>query len=117
MQIPIPNTCQNQFDPSYRYMRDSLKISKQGQFYVFENIEQVGEQLNVTIDKIKSYLTSKLGQPIIVDKKTKMMKIKNLPSNFEECFESFIETYVICKDCKKPELDDKRVCKCCGETN
>jgi translation initiation factor 2 beta subunit (eIF-2beta)/eIF-5 len=114
MKIPIPNTAENRLDPSYRYMRDSLKISKQGQFHILENIEQIATQLHVEIDSIKTFFNSSLGQPVIMDKKTKSLKLKSLPFNIEETFESFIESFVICKGCKKPELDNKRTCKCCG---
>jgi translation initiation factor 2 beta subunit (eIF-2beta)/eIF-5 len=118
MKVPIPNTPENQFDPSYRYMRDSLKISKQSNSFVIENMDQIAKQLHVSVNEIRQYLLTKLNQPIVVDKKSGHLKIKSLPIDFESMFESFILKHVICQTCNKPELNQtNRICDSCGQTN
>jgi translation initiation factor 2 subunit 2 len=113
MKIPIPNTKENQFDPSYRYQRDAIRITKSGQQYVLENIVDISNQLHVSVDSIKKFLQNKLNQPIILDKKTNQLKIKSITLPLENYIEEFIKLYVLCKKCNKPELDNK-TCKCCG---
>ena len=37
-KIPIPNNDLTQIDPSYRYMRNTVKLVKNGQFMIMDNI-------------------------------------------------------------------------------
>lgn len=113
MKVPIPNTVENQLDPSYRYLRDELVIVKQGQFYVLTNIDVISTQIKISIDKIKNYFTSKLNQPIILDKKTNQLKIKNIPTDFNILFDEFINYTVVCNNCNKPEVINN-CCESCG---
>lgn len=113
MRIPIPNTLENQLDPSYRYMRDSLCIVKQGQFYVLTNINIISTQIKIPIEKIKNYFTTKLNQPILLDKKTGLLKIKSLPENFNILFDEFINLTIVCNNCNKPEIHNN-LCESCG---
>jgi translation initiation factor 2 beta subunit (eIF-2beta)/eIF-5 len=117
MKVPIPNTINNQLDPSYRYTRDSLTIVKQGQFYVLDNIGIISKQLKVSISDISKYLTTKLNQPVLLDKKNNTLKIKTLPTDFEQYFEEFIKKFIICNNCNKPELNSNKICDCCGTNN
>lgn len=113
VKIPIPNTIDNQLDPSYRYQRDKVVILKQGQYYILDNIDIIVKQIKTSIENIKSYLSKKLKQPIIIDKKTGVMKIKSIQVDIEEYLEEYIKEYIICDTCNKPELNNN-ICECCG---
>ena len=77
MKIPIPNIEENKLDPSYRYMRDSVNIIREGQFNIVDNIELIAKQLNVSLIELQKFLKSKLGQQVII--KNNKFKIKNIP--------------------------------------
>lgn len=117
VKIPIPNTIDNQLDPSYRYQREKLSISKQGQYYILDNIDTIIKQINSysnSIEKIKSYLSNKLNQSIIIDKKTGLLKVKSIPIDIDDYIENYIKEYIICDTCNKPELNENNICNCCG---
>lgn len=121
-KVPIPNNDLTQIDPSYRYMRNTVKLVKNGQFMVMDNINDICvKQLCVKTDMFLKYLKTQIAQSI-KDMGNNKYGIKNKSQEeIEQLFEKFIVEHICCKSCGLPEIDllnDKdsnyKVCKACG---
>ena len=115
-KVPIPNNDLTQIDPSYRYMRNTIKLVKNGQFMVMDNINDICvKQLCVKTDMFLKYLKTQIAQSIKDGIKNKTQE------EIEQVFEKFIVEHICCKTCGLPEIDllnDKdpsyKICKSCG---
>jgi translation initiation factor 2 beta subunit (eIF-2beta)/eIF-5 len=121
-KVAIPNNDLTQLDPSYRYKRNTVKLVKNGQFMVMDNIHEIcTKQLFVKTEFFLRYLKTQIAQSI-KDMGNNKFGIKNkTESDIETIFERFINEHVCCKNCSLPEIDllnDKdseyKICKSCG---
>ena len=114
MKVPFPNNDMTSIDPTYRYMRDVVKIEKSGQFYVFKNIAQITKDLDIKTEDMIKYIQKKLGQSIIFDKNLSLYKIKNPTQDIEKYIEQYICETLVCKKCHLPEVKSNKICSACG---
>ena len=113
-------------DPNYRYKMSKMQLKQESRgngvkTNIF-NLDEVSAALRVPSESIIKYMCAELGAnkegtSIIKGNHTYDMMLKQL--------QRFIEMYVICKNCKYPELrmfvegknDLKSRCNSCGTTN
>ena len=122
-QIPIPNNESTSIDPCYRYMRNRLQVSTTKKCNVMNNLSLIAKQLQINESMFLTYLQKETGQNIIeVDSKRHGIRSKT-ESEIEDLLETFIKTYVVCKNCGLPELsllkkdESYGVCNSCGYSN
>lgn len=115
MKIPIPNTESTKSDPFYRYQRDAVQYNKRGQFFFLDNIEIISVQMHADLQDLLTFMTKKMGQPIIINKKANTIAIKSLPQNIEDILEEYIKAKLVCTNCQLPELNKKGKCDACGK--
>lgn len=118
MEVNIPKS---QVDLYYRYKRNVVECrfvtSHKGQTEIL-NLDLIAGQLNRDVKAIVKYLKKSLNINII-----RFENVYRLPSTsvdtIEECIESFIKTFVLCKKCGNPETknNEKNRCKACGYKN
>jgi translation initiation factor 2 beta subunit (eIF-2beta)/eIF-5 len=120
--IPIPNNSHTARDPSYRYKRDMLVISKSGKHFVIDNLDTVCTQTKINKADIIKFMPKHFKQPIkmFCDK----VGVKVNSTEATEAIENMLETYIvnniICSNCAYPELemnktsDNYMVCNSCG---
>ena len=121
-KVPIPNNEYTQIDPSYRYKRNTIKLVKNGQFMVMDNIHEIcTKQLCVKTDMFLKYVKNQIGQSV-KDMGNNKYGIKNkTQEEVDQLLDKFIDEYICCKGCGLPEIDllnDKdpsfKTCKSCG---
>lgn len=121
-KIPIPNNQKTIMDPTYRYKRDKLIISKSGQYSVMDNLDQICRQLMIDKSDIISFIPKHLKQSVKIIENKVGTKV-NSDSSLEDMLESYIIKNVICTNCSLPEIDmnkcSKRhmICNSCGYDN
>ncbi len=103
-RVPIPNNEHTAMDPSYRYQRDMLVISKSGQYFVIDNLDTVCKQTKINKTDIINFIPKHLKQSV------KMFADKDgVKVNYEDLIENMLETYIvkniICSKCSYPELE------------
>ena len=121
-KVAIPNNDLTQLDPSYRYKRNKIKMTKNGQFMVMDNIYEIcTKQLVVKNDFFLRYLKTQIGQTIKNMGNNKFGIKNKTQEEIENILEKFINEHICCKGCKLPEIDllndkDKsyKICKSCG---
>lgn len=113
VKVNIPKSVTDQF---YRYKRDIIIIEyihKNGVQTKLSNIDVIAKQLKVDIKDITSYFKKKLGVSLIQNIRIQgQIELKVLENNLEK----YIEKYILCKNCRLPELNDMD-CKACGYSN
>lgn len=103
MQINIHGKIDNSDDTNYRYKMAKLSISREKEFFVLENIVQIGRDLNRDHKAIIKFLQKKLATSIIFkDNKGKTTK-KITYNDVQPLIYDFIEENVLCKTCRNPE--------------
>jgi translation initiation factor 2 beta subunit (eIF-2beta)/eIF-5 len=121
-KIPIPNNEKTIMDPTYRYKRDALIISKSGQYSVMDNLDQICRQLMIDKSDIISFIPKHLKQSVKMIENKVGTKV-NSDSSLEDMLEYYIVKNIICPNCSLPEIDmnkcSKRhmVCNSCGYDN
>lgn len=103
-------------DPFYRYKMDKINITVKNKKTILTNLLNVSHTLKVDPKVLFRYITSKLAtfgqeknESYIISGIFDIDKIQNL-------IYDFIDTHVLCKKCKFPELSDS-ICKACGFIN
>ena len=122
-QIPIPNNEFTSIDHCYRYMRNRLQVSSTKKCNIMTNLSLIAKQLQIDESMFLGYLQKETGQKVIeVDSKRYGIRSKT-SDEIEDLLESFIQSYVVCKNCGLPELslikkdDSYGVCNSCGHSN
>ena len=124
-KVPIPNNELTSIDPSYRYMRNTVKLVKNGQFMVMDNIHDIcTKQLTVKTDIFLKFLKGQIGQSI-KDMCNNKYGIKNkVEKDIELLLEKFIVDIICCKNCGLPEIElldntdiSYKICKSCGNNH
>ena len=116
-------------DPNYRYKMVKMQLKKESRLNgakinIF-NVDDVAEDLRVPATSIMKFLSSELGANL---EGHSVIKGKIETFTYEimlQKLDKFIRMYVICPNCKYPELimspegkkGLKSICKSCGNTN
>jgi translation initiation factor 2 beta subunit (eIF-2beta)/eIF-5 len=120
-RIPIPNNEKTSVDPNYRYQRDTLIISKSGQYSVMDNLDQICKQLMID-DKsdIINFIPKYLKQSVKMIGNKVGAKV-NSDDSLEDMLEYYIIKNVICSNCSLPEINMNKcserymTCNSCGQ--
>lgn len=122
--IPIPCTEENLLDPYYRYKRDKIISSIENRNHrksllVWKNAGIISQQLHTDAKSILKFMKRELScnGTIIIEGDNEFIALTKQDANLEDVLESYINLFVICKNCGLPELGDDRVCKACGAIN
>lgn len=96
-------------DPFYRYKRSKVQLNQK----LFKNFSTICKELKTPEKQLRSFISKTLGC---------RMDDKNILSSHitieqMECVvQKYVEKYVLCDNCKLPELDAERICQACGST-
>jgi translation initiation factor 2 beta subunit (eIF-2beta)/eIF-5 len=121
-KIAIPNNSHTIMDPSYRYQRDMLLISKSGQYFIMDNLDLVCQQIKVDKADIIRFIPKHLKQSVKMFGDKVGVKVMS-ESAFETMLEQYINNNIICTTCKIPEIEMNKTserymfCNSCGHNN
>jgi translation initiation factor 5 len=113
-------------DPSYRYKMPKMQLSQESRLNGVKtnivNIDDVAEHLRVPPLALMKFFCAELGANM---EKTSLIKGKHPYDILERHLDKFIRKYVICQNCKYPELKMKvegkgdlvSNCNSCGTMN
>ena len=94
----------------------------QGNKTLIRNMPQIADIARRTKEEIAKYLTKELATPVSIDGQVLNIGAK-IPANvLNEKIKRYFETYIICKECHKPDtrIDETQrgyvviVCEACG---
>ena len=100
-------------DLFYRYKRDKitiLKENKNGGQTKLVNIDDICKQLNVSVKDLTKYIQKNLAVSNI---KNSIIQAQVDVDRIETIINKFVAEFVLCKNCRLPELQEN-VCKSCG---
>jgi translation initiation factor 2 subunit 2 len=94
----------------------------QGNKTVVRNIAQIAEKARRKPEEIARYLSKELAVPANAEGQTLMISGKFRQEDISARIKKYFETYVICKECKKPDSHLEQsgrgmvmfVCEACG---
>lgn len=104
-------------DTFCRYKRDVIHTTlhhKHNGRIQLNNIDIIAQQLHVKKKQLIKYLCKYLNLQIHNDL-IHSAQVKN--QEIENGINAFIEQYVLCSQCRLPELNQEKVCKSCGYWN
>jgi len=120
--INIPSTID---DPAYRYKMPRMDCKQESRLNGVKtnifNLEDVAKALRVPGDFIIRYMCAELG---VAREKKSIIKGKHTYEELLVVLDKFIDKYLLCPKCKKPETSlfaEKKILKCycraCGKVN
>ncbi len=94
----------------------------QGSKTILKNIEQIADKARRNEEDIAKYLTKELAAPVSVNNHVLEINAKVNASSLNAKIEAYFKTYVICKECGKPDTHFEQrdrgyvtlVCEACG---
>ena len=110
-------------DPFYRYQMRKLDVVSQRNTTAIKNIQEVADDLNIDYNILIKYFKKVFGINFVF-KKGILTTTKNINyKEFEDNLKIFIEYFVLCQQCRLPEIDivieNKKVyfkCRSCPHT-
>lgn len=109
--LTIPSSKSN--DPYYRYKRSQIEIIEEKKQIKWLNFTEIMEHLKVDPTHFIKKLKKNLNQNIQF--KNDVLLFKTLSIDLESFLEAYIDKYVLCPNCKLPELVNNS-CNACGWT-
>ncbi len=116
----MPNIGGNSNDLSYRYKMPCLKITVEGKGKnirtVIVNISLISKALRCLPTHITKYLSKVLCTQSHFDKKRGRSHFKGVHdiSVLVDHLNNYITLFILCQNCKLPELNSRNICKACG---
>lgn len=95
----------NQNDSSFRYKMPSLVLKDQKKNTIITNLDDVAKALGLDPIWLVKYFTYHFGVPVTYDKGHATFKGKRSAQELSMCLTEFIEQFVVCPNCKLPEID------------
>ncbi len=94
----------------------------QGSKTMLKNIDQISDKARRSEDDIAKYLTKELAAPVSINNHVLEVNAKVNAQNFNAKIEAYFRTYVVCKECGKPDTHFEHkdrgyvtiVCEACG---
>lgn len=94
----------------------------QGSKTILKNIEQIADKARRSEEDIAKYLTKELAAPVSINNHVLEVNAKITQQNFNIKIQAYFKTYVICKECGKPDTHFEQrdrgyvtlVCEACG---
>lgn len=112
-------------DSFYRYKMEKLNVIAQKNKTIIDNIKKVCDDIAVSPIMLYKFFKKRFSVSMNMDKNYVLSTTKKITyDEFEKVLREFIEKYVLCKQCKLPELNytiEKnktiRICKSCSFTD
>ncbi|MFQ5800496.1 MAG: translation initiation factor IF-2 subunit beta [Candidatus Hydrothermarchaeales archaeon] len=104
-----------------RFQVPELESAIQGRVTVIHNFGEVAKALNRSADMLSKYFLGEMGTSGEYDAARLILKGQFKASQLQDKLEAFVESYVMCHECKRPDttiIQEKRVsflkCEACG---
>jgi translation initiation factor 2 subunit 2 len=104
-----------------RFQIPELESVIQGRITVVQNFGEVAKVLNRSVDLLSKYFLGEMGTGGEYDASRLVLKGQFRTPQLQEKLESFIQSYVMCPECKRPDtaiIQEKRMsflkCEACG---
>ncbi len=94
----------------------------QGSKTIIKNLSQIADVARRGKEEISKYLTKEIAAPVSIDGSALTISARIQPNMLNEKIKRYFETYIICKECHKPDTkvaETQRgyiviVCEACG---
>lgn len=104
-----------------RFQKPEVASIVQGRVTVITNLGEISKQLNRETDMLAKYFLSEMGTSGEYDNQRLTLKGAFRPLILQEKFDNFINQYVLCPECGRPDtkiLHERRIhflkCEACG---
>ena len=111
----------NIIDSSERFRVPEIDLIYEGKTSILKNFGEVIDVINRDSDHLLKYLLRELGTAGSLDGKRVIFKGKVVKKQVEDRVQTYVETYVICSECQRPDtklIKDGRTlileCDACG---
>ena len=92
-------------DILYRYKRRKFKVGEERLKTTIFNLDEIAEDLNRSTELLIEFFKKKFSIPIEIKGDKIRTKKKMTAKDFDEALKYFIEYFVLCPNCKKPETE------------
>jgi translation initiation factor 2 beta subunit (eIF-2beta)/eIF-5 len=121
-KLNIPSTVK---DPNYRYQMPKILVTTQGTGggvkTRIDNIKEVAHSLTVPPDYPLKFIGRELGSNTEIKNDNYLINGSHTAEKFQQILDKFIEKYVLCPNCKLPEIrifikkgEIRCKCRACG---
>lgn len=121
-KLNIPSTVK---DPNYRYQMPKIQVTTQGAGggikTRIDNIKEVAHSLTVPPDYPLKFIGRELGSNTEIKNDNYLINGSHTAEKFQQILDKFIEKYVLCPNCKLPEIrifikkgEIRCKCRACG---
>ena len=121
-KLNIPSTVK---DPNYRYQMPKIQVTTQGTGggvkTRIDNIKEVAHALTVPPDYPLKFIGRELGSNTEIKSANYLINGSHTAEKFQQLLDKFIEKYVLCPNCKLPEIrifikkgEIRSKCRACG---
>jgi translation initiation factor 2 beta subunit (eIF-2beta)/eIF-5 len=121
-KLNIPSTVK---DPNYRYQMPKIQVTTQGTGggvkTRIDNIKEVAHALTVPPDYPLKFIGRELGSNTEIKNDNYLINGSHTAEKFQQILDKFIEKYVLCPNCKLPEIrifikkgEIRCKCRACG---
>ena len=121
-KLNIPSTVK---DPNYRYQMPKIQVTTQGTGggvkTRIDNIKEVAHALTVPPDYPLKFIGRELGSNTEIKSDNYLINGSHTAEKFQQLLDKFIEKYVLCPNCKLPEIrifvkkgEIRCKCRACG---
>ncbi len=104
-----------------RFQIPDVEILIEGKTTVLRNFEDIVNAINRETQQVLAYLLRELGTAGTIDGRRAVFKGRVTASQIEDRIDGYIETYVLCSECKRPDTRIEKegritilVCDACG---
>lgn len=104
-----------------RFVVPDLDVFYEGKTTVFRNFEEVADVINRDPSQVLGYLLRELGTAGTQEGRRAVFKGRVPKSKIDDRVSSYIETYVLCSECRRPDTQLVKegritllVCEACG---
>ncbi len=104
-----------------RFRIPDVNVFIEGKTTVLRNFEDVCHGINREPHQVLAYLLRELGTAGTIDGRRAVFKGRVSPSQIEDRIRGYVETYVLCSECKRPDtriVKEERItileCDACG---
>lgn len=104
-----------------RFRIPDADIFIEGKTTVLRNFEDIAHAINRETQQVLAYLLRELGTAGTIDGRRAVFKGRVTASQIEDRIKGYVETYVICTECKRPDTRIEKegritilVCDACG---
>ncbi|MEM4295423.1 MAG: translation initiation factor IF-2 subunit beta [Candidatus Anstonellales archaeon] len=104
-----------------RFQMPEMDIIIEGNKTIIKNFQQIAEKIRRQKGDIAAYLKKELGAPVRVEEASLVIQKKIKPEFLKRKIELYIEDFVICQECKRPDTHIASIqgirfiiCEACG---